>query len=299
MKRQQLCLLFAALFVGMGLIGCEQSFEPIKQNDQYIFSIYGYLDASADTQWVRVTPAREQLDMPPEIPEMQVTLEHLESGETVVMNDSLFSSDNGANYVNVWTTMEIRNGQTYRLRAERPDRAASQVTVTLPGAYSTPRLRRQINGWGEPITYTLFVDDVDRLAAVQTKWYVRLVAPGFEKDEIFSFSYRNKYEKLYENHYRIYIEPEKDKKEMRTQTLLPSSGEIQVLYRQVFVASGGPDWNEEITGLDDLVYALPGGASNVENGLGYVVGIDSKWIPFESCYEDGLLVGCGEENPYW
>ncbi len=50
------------------------------------------------------------------------------------------------------------------------------------------------------------------------------------------------------------------------------------------MASAGPEWIENITRLDDLELGLPDGKfSNVENGLGYLVDILSKKIPFEQC----------------
>lgn len=58
-------------------------------NDSVSFSIYGYLDATADTQWVRVAPVRKLLASPVEKPEMMVSLEHLSSGDKVVMSDTL------------------------------------------------------------------------------------------------------------------------------------------------------------------------------------------------------------------
>lgn len=281
-------------------LGCDQSFQPLKENEEYIFSIYGYLDASADTQWVRVSPAREEFEMPPELPDMQVTIEHLVSGQTVVMNDSLFSPGNETYYVNAWTTMDIQNGQSYRLKAERGDGATSQVTVSVPGSFPTPRVRRETHFIGEPDTYTIFIENAEKLAAVQTRWYVKLVAPGYEKKEVFTFSYRNDAEKLGDGRYRIPVQPDEDRQQMNSEVFLPDSGEIQVLHRQIFVAAGGPEWNKDISSLDDLIYALPGGFSNVENGLGYIVGIDSKLIPLESCRDDKeLLIPCDEEESFW
>lgn len=281
------CLLIAT--------GCEENFVPFKENNDYFFSIYGYLDASVDTQWVRVSPAREQLEMPPEVPDMQVTLEHLENGNTVVMNDSLFS-ENGGHFLNFWTTMDIENGQTYRLKAERPDGASSQATVTIPEEISTPRVQRVTRFFGEPPAYRIYITDVDQLVDIRTRWYLRIAG----ENEIISFSHRNEVEKIsaYGGSYSVSVVPEEELDEIRTQTLGDSY--IQVLHKQFYVASGGPEWKEEISSTDDLVYALPGGISNVENGLGYMVGIDSKSVPFESCYnKNSLLIPCAEEEPYW
>lgn len=68
------------------LTGCDETFQSLQDNERHSFFIYGYLDASANTQWVRVTPVRMQLNQPPVKPEMHVTLDHPESGNTLVLN---------------------------------------------------------------------------------------------------------------------------------------------------------------------------------------------------------------------
>lgn len=275
---------------------CEESFQPLKENKLYYFSIYGYLNASADTQWVRVAPVRDQLDMPPVVPEMLVTLEHLESGHTVIMNDSLFGQGSGSSFINFWTTMGIQHGESYRLKAERPDGAASQVTVTIPEELPTPRLRKEERQFGQGPAYTLFISGVEHLADVQTKWYVQ---SGTAVKDIYSFSYRNKAEKTeqYGGGYRVFIDPELEEEKVSP---ISSTNDIVIFHRQIFVASAGPEWIDDIGSVDELIYTLPGGISNVENGLGYMVGIDRKIIPYRSCKDDqGMLVPCPEEDPYW
>lgn len=301
-SRLTYCLLLTACCL-LTLSACNESFQPYVENDVYYFSIYGYLDASADTQWVRVAPARQQLDTPPEIQEgIRVTLEHLESGRSAVMNDSLMSAEGDFNFINFWTTMDIGHSQTYRLRAERPDGAASWVTVTTPVELPTP-MGVFGGGIGIEPTYSLYVDDsVEHLADVQTRWYVRIRAPGYEQKRLFSFSHRNDVEHigLYGGVYTVEIRPEREEEQIMKLTTLPAEGEIEIVHTQIYVASGGPEWNEEISSMDDLFYALPGSFSNVENGLGYLVGIDSKTIPFKSCRNDQYeLIPCEEEEPYW
>lgn len=45
------CLLLIACFLFV-LAGCEENFQPIRNNsDSGAFSMFGYLDATADTQW--------------------------------------------------------------------------------------------------------------------------------------------------------------------------------------------------------------------------------------------------------
>lgn len=81
-------LLFLSLL--LLIVGCDQTFEPLAENNQYHFSIYGYLGSAADTQWVRVGTAREAIDDVPDPAGITVTLENLHTGETVIMQDLLF-----------------------------------------------------------------------------------------------------------------------------------------------------------------------------------------------------------------
>lgn len=78
--REKISFLNINLFI-VGIIllaGCDQTFEPIQENNQYYFSLYGYLDAAADTQWVRVGPARQDINETPDPAGIEVTLEDLQ-----------------------------------------------------------------------------------------------------------------------------------------------------------------------------------------------------------------------------
>jgi hypothetical protein len=129
----------------LALSSCDSSFEPIQENDRYIYSIYGYLDAAADTQWVRVMPVHEKLFAGPEPIDATVTLENLESGESQVMNDSLFQYAANTYAWNFWTPMELEPTGTYRLTAERSDGVTSHVTVTLPESFPA-------RSWSKPFS---------------------------------------------------------------------------------------------------------------------------------------------------
>lgn len=295
-NRRKMVLLIFSLFICCFLIltGCDQTFQPRQENNKYFFSMYGYLDASADTQWIRVAPARQDFNMPPVVPDIQVTLEQLQSGQRAVMNDSLFVPEN---YLNYWTTMDIEHNQTYRLKAEQPDGKSSQVTVTIPEELPIPLVHESPN----PPGYNVYIDDsIEHLADVQTKWYVVLDPEGIKQKRVYSFSYRNQAEpvKAFGGAYLVFVDLEEETKQIQGSN---AGSEMQVLHRQIFVAAGGPEWIEGISSIDDLEYFLDGGASDVENGLGYVVGIDSKRIPYKMCLTDdkAMIIPCPEEGPYW
>lgn len=286
------------------LSGCNQTFEPLEENDKYFFSIFGYLDASADTQWVRISPARERLSAPPEVPEMKVTLENVGTGHSVVMKDSLFGVGSGFSYINFYTMADIEPGETYLVKAERPDGRASQAVLSTPGDYPTPRLLKDTSFWTDEHIYQIVINGVERLVDVQTWWFVKIkTAEGVELKR-FTFSYKDRVEwvETYGGAYVaefIYEQEQAEIMDSPTIRLAPNA-QVDFLHQQVYVAAAGPEWNEDIPSLDDLLYSRSELLSNVDNGLGYMVGVYSKVIPYETCEDEtGWLIACEEEEPFW
>jgi hypothetical protein len=166
--------------------GCDQTFEPLQENDKYHFSIYGTLDAAADTQWIRIGVPRGNINETPDPSGITVILEHVETGQSVVMQDSLFASRDLLNY---WTTMPLENEHTYQIHAERGDRKSSKVTVTIPEELPTPLVT---NNNFTPFGYNIYIDDSVELADLRSKWYV-LLSPQTERiKKVYTFNYRNR-----------------------------------------------------------------------------------------------------------
>jgi len=69
---------------------CDDPFLPLAESEVQL-SVFGYLDAAADTQWVRVMPIRPLALTSPDSFGIIVTLENLGSGQTVELRDSLFT----------------------------------------------------------------------------------------------------------------------------------------------------------------------------------------------------------------
>lgn len=296
-------LLYTFVFISLitATISCKDSFQALEDNDQYYFSIYGYLDAAVDTQWVRISPAREQIETPADIPDMSVTLENLDTGKIITMNDSLFQI-NGANYLNFWTTESIENSQRYKLVAERPTGEKSQVTVDIPDEIPVPIVIIQ-KFFGQPTTYQVIVSDDVYVADVQTKWYVRIHYPGEVVSKVFTFAHRNtaSHTDSYGGAYTYHLSPDEELDEIEKKLVFSAEGEVEVIHRQIFVASAGSEWMPEVSSLDDITYSLLETFSNVEKGVGFLTGIDSKYIPFKSCLtEDEVTnIPCAEEEAFW
>lgn len=286
--------LFLFLCAFILVASCDQTFEPLQENDKYHFSIYGTLDAAADTQWVRIGVPRGNINEIPDPTGITVTLEDVETGQKAVMKDSLFDSGDLLNY---WTTMSLENEHSYRIHAERDDGKSSVVTVTIPKEIPVPLV---INNDVPPFGYNIYIDgSVEHIADLQSKWYV-LLSPQTERiKRVYTFTHRNSIIQVptYGGAWYAFA----NTTEAREHITKNTNGEFTVLHQQFFVAAGGPGWIDDISSIDDLEYFLDGTASNVENGLGYVVGIDSKWMPFKACVlpDSSNVTPCEPEEPFW
>lgn len=283
------------------LSSCSETFEPLSQNDTYNFTLFGFLDASADTQWVRIAPARDEFESLSEIPDMTILLEDVNSGSTVEMNKSLVQFQQGFSAVNAWSNVDIKPGSSYTLIAETPDGNTSSVTVTIPRDFPTPRLAKIQRPTLDP-EFLLLIEDVEHLVDVQSRWYTRLSTSNWTEERLFTFSNKENIQSIGTDTYTVAMDPEGEEKQIFRESLISSipDGKIEILHHQIYIASGGPDWDERIPSMDDVVYTLPESFSNVENGLGYMVGIFSKTIPFKNCIDDREVpIPCEEEKPFW
>ncbi len=255
--------------------------------------MYGFLNAAEDTQWIRIKPPGFSIDEQPDPFGIEVTLENLETGEQVVMNDSLFTSKNFLNY---WTTMDIENEQTYRIKAVRSDGNSSQVTVTIPQELPVPMVFTQNAPWGA----TIFISDgAGNIADFKSIWYVMVDPDGVRQKRTYKFSYRNSLQH-YENYggsFGTFISFGDERNQVQDN----GGNNTEVLQRQFYAAWAGPEWNDSLTLVDDYEYFLNDNNSNVENGLGYVVGIDSKWFPVGTCLtpDSSNFIPCPPEKKYW
>lgn len=295
-KKETLFLFYVTSFISFFLVfsACDQTFDPIQENDKYYFSIYGYLDAAADTQWVRIAPARQDINEKPDPNRIKVILEDIHIGKTEIMNDSLFSSDGFLNY---WTTMEIDNEKTYSITVERADGKSSYVKVTTPEKIPSPYVLPNVN----PPGYNIYIDDtVEHIADVQSVWYIILNPETDPERRIYKFGIRDplKYTGTFDGTYFAFANHEEELNQIEQRS---GSAEIFVANVQFFIAAAGPQWNEAIPDIEDAEYFLNEVASNVENGLGYVVGIDSKWINQGICLDPKGVkyVKCEPREPFW
>lgn len=272
------CLLLCSIVL---ISGCDDTFDPIKEKNIDRYSMFGYLDASVDTQWVRITPFRHQLSQPPEKPEMIATLVDLGHDKGSVMNDSLFLYPDGFHVLNSWTTANVEPDHSYQLVVESPIEGESRVTVTMPKDFHT----LEVTIPDVDLCYAIVTfSKVERLAELQYRWYVKVSRPGWKYYRYFSINYRNRVSQSAPREYRLTFDLRGARNGVEGQIEIfpfPANTTVEILRKELFVASGGPEWisYEQLRSVDDLSYALPEVYANIENGVGYVFGIVSKTIP--------------------
>lgn len=118
---------------------CADMFDPIDPSGPP-FSIFGYLDPSADTQWIRVSALRTVLRASAGPTGIAVTLEELGSGRIIELRDSTIRFPTVLELDSVyahtfWTTQPIEPGASYRFRALGVNGAVAEAIVQIPRDY--------------------------------------------------------------------------------------------------------------------------------------------------------------------
>jgi hypothetical protein len=261
--------------------GCDDALEPFLESEDAIFSMFGYLDLNADTQWVRVMPVRRELFLGPEPIDAVVTLEHPGSGRIVTLNDSLFRFldprlDGEAYAHNFWTTEPLEPEASYRLVASRPDGVSTTAVVVMPPEPELTQLEDS-NGRRRGNVIALFEVRPERVLSAEVLYGMGVLAgppPALLPTSPVPVGDYVTFPTHDPGTIGIHIDVD---------TLLMREGLQDIVRREIRIAVARPDWPYHL-GLSDLEVTVPNVApSNVENGLGFVGGVATWRIPFDTC----------------
>lgn len=251
--------------------GCDESFQPISDIPAHPFTIYGQLDASRDTNWVRITPVRDSLYLSRNATtDAEVTLENLETGETGHLNKTLHEILTNVYVFNWWTTMKLEPGQTYQLVAKKPDGRSSSATVTLPGEFPDPVIRGDFN------EMSFYFEGIPNLADFQVWYDVRHDIDITMREFDFMHLQDTVRWAMPSAHHEVIFRPGSHLEHIAGDYFpFPYT----ILRRKYYVASAGPEW-VHFPFYDEKILELPDGVTNVEGGAGYLIGIVSKTMDF-------------------
>lgn len=246
---------------------CDPAFSPIEQNGR-TFSIFGYLNASADTQFVRVEYLRDSLAIgSPEKLDAEIILTNTETGQTTTLQDSVFSYYQWGKAHNYYTTMDISANQSYRLEVQG-NGSSSWAEVDIPSPFPTPSLVKS----GD----YLEVRDIGRLIAVKTIYRTCQNCSGFDTCPSEPSIYKSTFSHLEDT---VHRSSNLIKANFNTADDLGAIGDsypdgktFTVVRSEVVVAAGTQQWPDFLH-LDEEAVALPQVASNIEGGAGLLGGI--------------------------
>ena len=131
------CLPFIVL---AGLIGCADSVDPFVDSGR-AYTVYGMLDAHADTQAMRIFEIAGTLEMIRSEPlNATVTSIEIGSGMQHQWRDSVVQFANGHFGHVYWAAFRGDYNKTYAVEVKRPDGVRTTARVTMPPAAEPIRL---------------------------------------------------------------------------------------------------------------------------------------------------------------
>jgi hypothetical protein len=257
---------------------CDESFEPFAPSE-IAFSVFGYLDASADTQWIRVMPMRHLKVTSQDAIGATVTLENLGTGRIIELRDSLFRYSSpsdpdlfaeGAYLHNFWSLEDIEPGAAYRFSARRDGKEPAEAVVEIPGDYGVEVAINQSRARGE----------TDELRITGVKHLPFLTTATYFFDDCGSSMTRTRHEGRSADDETHVIAIEKPRVTPRIDCGLPV-----VPNWELWIVGSEAEW--PASGYSASGLGESGWTSNVTNAVGFLGGILTKVIPYEHCRFQG------------
>ena len=287
-------VMIMALLAALVLLGCETSVDPIV-GEERPFTLWGFLDARADTQFVRVFSISDEigLDRAGAL-DAVVTSMDLETGETQQWRDSVIVYGVDSTGHVFWSPFQAVQNHRYQLEVRRSDGATSSVEVRMPPA-STLDFDRESIRTRLPIT---IIGDPPRLVKIEAEYDVVPLPPlnpwppGSQSPPAVplpvSVIYSGLEERVAEG-WRVEINLPRDFQIIEQVYRENCMSDLIALRGITFrVLVGDETWVPPGGVFDPDVLSEPGTFSNVENGFGFVGAgytAEERWIPSEDIRE--------------
>ena len=252
------------LLVGLvALAACEVPFDPRAPTDDVV-AFSGYLDASADTQWVRVELFDAAAGTSPGPLPIAPALTDVATGEGATLAQRVRPTAAGAAHL-FWTTADVAPGRTYRLGVGTEAGPAAATVVTPDTAAYAVSVASDLQSCPAVVAVA---GDVD-VADVQAVF--RVARRGGVSDVRVSHAAR--VARAADGIQRVSLYFGDDAR------VALGAGEIVSARIRVSVAS---DWpvGPGATIEDVLVDPTLGAEGEIEGGVGFVGGVVSEWAPY-------------------
>ena len=281
-KLRKSCLNYSLLGLFLCIFtGCEQTFEPLQENDDLVFSMYGTVDVHGEFSTVRVMPIGKSLiNRNPEPNGTRATLVHSITGQSVSFSDSLFKFGGDAYVWNYLSEEELQANNRYRFIAENPEGKSSYAQINLPSDLPLPVVEEYNTGFESGIFNG---ESDDPIVSVKTRYIVQPTNElGCDPEVEVVISHLDQLITYSDGSYRLVV----NNRSEISAALGPSVDSFRINRRELLVVSSGDDW-PDLSELIDLEITLPDAINNVEGGVGYVAGIAGRIIqitpPQEPC----------------
>lgn len=266
------------LFLALAFIGCEDDVNTTVGED-LPFSLYGYLDPTADRQAIRVVPITDRIDDDMEgALEAVVTSTDLGTGVSSTWRDSTVTFADGTTGTVFVADLTPAPGSRVRLEATDPTGAVSAVEVTIPPIVA-PELGVARFGLGEVI-YPIRFDGVPRVLSGQLRLVVgNLPSLPAGETAILRIPIEARPREVSPGVWTAEVPFVTSVRRVLNEQGIADSG-VRLLSAQYVGFVSNAEWDPPTTDVDAL--AEPGTFSNVEGGLGFVgAGYFSvaQWIP--------------------
>lgn len=252
--------------------GCENSFDPIKESDLYNYTMYGILDLSADTQWVRVMPLRDSIVRDPVSNNATVTLTRESDGRTVQLQDSLQELP-GENFVwNFWTTEPLIENEVYTVKAESKEGEVSSARAVIPPDFLEPRIEYRNR---DNRCIVSIEAEAEHLVVAEINFTFDVLyrsTDSISRVENYHVSYLAELMEQFDGSRQVFVDPIPGISNVYG---VPQNDVINIS-GDLLVVSADSNWYD----VDVEAAEIPGQYSNVQNGLGLVTGIVSKKLPY-------------------
>lgn len=265
-------LLVLVLVGGLGVGGCATNFDPFEE-DVLLFSVFGYLDVQADTQFVRVSPLRNTFFADEALLNVTVTLENLNTGAVQVWRDSVVHHSDGRVSHVFWSAEPVLPHTPYRFAITRSDGAAATATVTTPQDFPDPILVADAFPQGVPPSQSVSVRGVEKVAYLEITYDLVLGVGGNASARTLTVSYLDQLQNR-PDLAAFFVGFEAYQDILRR---VPLQNCPQVVRAEVLVVAAGADW-PDLALLDLETLALPDAVNNITNGVGYLGAVASKRI---------------------
>jgi hypothetical protein len=263
-------LFFGCIFL---LFGCDQSFDPLKESDDFRFSISGYLDVSEPEQIIRVINLQQQNVREGSGFEGSVYLRDIGNDTKIEMVPEFREYSTLRSAYNFTTDYPLELSSRYEILAEREDGATSSVQISMPSDFRDPVFLE--GSFLDPDALRILDIDIDRLAEVSLRYQVLFPVSGtreFRKVVLTNQAFR------VGSSLSIFVNGQILANALRD---INDFDEVEITNCEFYVAKGGPEWLD-FDILSDNEITLPNGITNVENGTGYMVGVRSKTTTYPS-----------------